>query len=147
MRTAKAYVYWNLHKQCFSVKHRGAVVAHATRILAKRAEFRVSETGRQRVLAQGRKNVHAYIVCDVEDLYCDGAQGIYARADVLTWPIETNVLATNAQEYGTQIRYNPYDGDSFTVASNGRPVTSAATVCGVCSLRLNRAALWAERFA
>lgn len=60
----KVFVYWNLHKKCYSVKalngrEKGRVVAHLRSVLLVLAEFRVSQAGRQRVLREKRKNVHA----------------------------------------------------------------------------------------
>lgn len=63
----KVSVYWNLHKKCFSVQHKGKVVAHVDNITLRRVEFRVSEAGRQRVLATLCKNVHAKVWGIVED--------------------------------------------------------------------------------
>ena len=143
---AKAFVYWNFHKKVFSVKYRGLVIAHATRILVKRARFRVSEIGRQRVLSEGRKNVHAGITCELDDLYCDSPRS-GRRCGLLTWPTETNILATNAQEYGQIVRYNPYNGATFVVGASFQPVKSAKTVYGVASQLSGTPTLWAERFA
>lgn len=60
----KVFVYFNLHKKCFSVKDvkTGLVVAHTDSISLYDCEFKVSEAGRQRVLREQRKNVHAGIV-------------------------------------------------------------------------------------
>ena len=63
----KAFVYYNLHKHRLSVKalsgsQKGRVVAHAVRVVLHDCEFRVSEAGRQRVIREKRKNVHAGVV-------------------------------------------------------------------------------------
>lgn len=63
MSQAKYYVYWNLHKKMFSVKYRGKVIGHYRELYGLNCEFKVSESGRQRVLREKRKNVHAYVVC------------------------------------------------------------------------------------
>jgi hypothetical protein len=57
-------VYFNLHTHLFSVKDAktGKVVAHGNNILLTDCEYKVSEAGRQRVLREGRKNVHAYVI-------------------------------------------------------------------------------------
>lgn len=60
----KVFVYYNLHKNCFSVKalqgpNKGKVVAHLDQLVLEYVWFKVSETGRQRVLREKRKNVHA----------------------------------------------------------------------------------------
>ena len=63
----RVFVYWNLHKHCFSIRmeqgpERGRVVGHAHHVTMVDVEFRVSEAGRQRVIATGKKNVHAGMV-------------------------------------------------------------------------------------
>lgn len=65
-------VYWNLHKKCFSVQSRegenyGRVVLHADCVLLRNVLPKVRETGRQRVLSEGRKNVHAFLIGDLVD--------------------------------------------------------------------------------
>jgi len=65
----KVFVYWNLHKGCYSVKDitpgshtYGKVVARQSEVLLSDVQGKVSEAGRQRVLREGRKNVHAGLV-------------------------------------------------------------------------------------
>lgn len=143
---AKAFIYWNLHKRCFSVKYQGRVIAHANRIVVLRAKFRVQEAGRQKVLATGRKNVHAGIVANLEDVFCD-SDGC-ERKDVRTgWPNGIAARGSNVRNFGQMIRYNPYDMDHFQIAANGQRVDSAWAVYGSRNLLDNRPALWAERFA
>ena len=60
----KVFVYFNLHKKCFSIKAlegamKGRVVAHRDNVLLFHATFKVSQAGRERVLREKRKNVHA----------------------------------------------------------------------------------------
>ena len=54
-------VYRNLHKKCWSVRQRGKVKLHTDYICLKDVEFKVSQKGRERVLREQRKNVHAFI--------------------------------------------------------------------------------------
>lgn len=61
---AKQYIYRNLHRGDFSVKYRGLVHDRISIAIAENVTFKVSEAGRQEVLRTGRKNVHAYAVCD-----------------------------------------------------------------------------------
>lgn len=60
----KVFIYFNLHKKVFSVRSMksGLVIAHVSEIELKNAIFKVSEKGRQKVIAEKRKNVHAGIV-------------------------------------------------------------------------------------
>ena len=59
-------VYRNLHKNLLSVRDKKTkrVICHTDAIKIK-GKFKVSEAGRQRVLKEKRKNVHAYIVGEV----------------------------------------------------------------------------------
>lgn len=54
-------VYRNLHTGLWSVKQ-GVVRFHTSKIVLTNAQFVVNEVGRQRVLREQRKNVHAYVV-------------------------------------------------------------------------------------
>lgn len=63
----RVFVYYNLHKSVFSVKalegtHKGRVIAHSRTVWLADAISKVSEAGRQRVLLERKKNVHAGIV-------------------------------------------------------------------------------------
>ena len=80
-------VYWNLHRDCYSIQQDGLVVAHADMIDLRSVTFKVNEAGRQRVLKEGRKNVHAFVVGYLDDKPCR------------YWDIK--------------IVYNPYKYDSF----------------------------------
>ena len=67
LKGIKVYVYFNLHKGCLSIKAlsgtcKGLVVAHANILTLTDVTFKVSEAGRQRVLREQRKNVHAGVV-------------------------------------------------------------------------------------
>lgn len=55
------YLYRNLRTKTFSLKHGGKVIRHPSEILLKEVRFKVSEKGRQRVLKEKRKNVHATV--------------------------------------------------------------------------------------
>lgn len=57
----KVRVYFNLHNRLFSIMHGGRVVAHVPEVKLMNVKFKVSEAGRQRVLQNQRKNVHAFV--------------------------------------------------------------------------------------
>ena len=52
-------VYKNLHKDCWSVRQSGKVVAHMDYICLKHCSFKVSEKGRDRVRKEGSKSLLA----------------------------------------------------------------------------------------
>ncbi len=97
----KVFVYYNLRKKCWSIKDvkSGLVIAHRTTVLLEDCVCKVSEAGRQRVIAQKRKNVHA------------GILGYWQ--DKLGEPI------------GTHISYNPYLYGYFFNKHTLEPVHSA----------------------
>jgi hypothetical protein len=101
---AKYYIYWNLHKDCYSVRYRGKVIAHLKGATGIKAEFKVSEAGRQRVLAEKRKNVHAFVACE-SFIAHDGIYGV-----------------------GEPVTYNPYKYQTFVNRVSEEPVTSARFV-------------------
>jgi len=97
-------VYRNLHNGLFSVWHQGRVLAHVPEIHLKDVQFRVRESGRQKVLREKRKNVHAFVIGTVD------AQP-----------------STTAQ---TPVTYNPYmhppdQPGSFVRAHDKAPVATA----------------------
>lgn len=97
----KVRVYYNLHKGCLSVQGRTKkgwrVWKHTTEIMLKDVTFSVSQAGRERVIREGRKNVHAFVVGTLVDT------------------CSTSVRVT----------YNPYLYDSFVEESSKRPVYAA----------------------
>jgi hypothetical protein len=98
----KVFVYWNLHKNVWSIRDEKSkkVIAHSESLLLTDCKFKVSEAGRQRVLRERKKNVHA------------GATGILSG------------IIPRAS--GKQVYYNPYKQDCFTV--DGYRIDYADTV-------------------
>jgi hypothetical protein len=61
----KVGVYFNLHKNCFSVISRekynyGKILFHSNYIDLKDVNFKVRQAGRSKVIKEQRKNVHAF---------------------------------------------------------------------------------------
>lgn len=104
----RVFVYWNIHKGLWSVKAlqgpcKGLVIHRAHRVLLSNATPKVSEVGRQRVIREGRKNVHAGIVGTLESL--DIQEGL--------------------QDTGEAVSYNPYRGPDFYFKATERPYTGS----------------------
>ena len=113
----KVFVYFNLHKKCWSVKalegeNKGRVVAHTTYIVIKDAKFKVSEAGRQRVLREKKKNVHAGVVGE-----CVGVK--YSGMDLLASGIELPA------DDLIKVSYNPYKAGHFVNKETNEPVHTA----------------------
>lgn len=111
----KVFVYFNLHRKLFSVKalegpNKGKVISHTTYLWLKDVTFKVSEAGRQRVLREKRKNVHAGVVgimsCDIFEDYMFASKAFM---------LEDRVALT----------YNPYRFSSFVNKETSEPVKHA----------------------
>jgi hypothetical protein len=57
----RVQVYWNLHRQCYSVRQSGRVINHVDSIALHDVRFNVAPAGRDKVRATGVKNVHATV--------------------------------------------------------------------------------------
>lgn len=110
MTKARFYIYRNLTKKCFSIKHRGKVVGYADSILIKNPVFKVNEKGRQRVIKEKQKNVHAYVTCFESDMKV----------------LEDTPL--NTQEFSKEITYNPYYLDAFKYAEGNKALGHVESV-------------------
>lgn len=107
------YVYFNLHRKLFSCKDikTGLVDKglYSNSLSISDCNFKVSEKGRQRVLKEKRKNVHAGIVGKIE------AYDIPEPS-----PYDLNGYY--------ELTYNPYRYNSFVVKSTGAKVDYAEHV-------------------
>jgi hypothetical protein len=102
----KVDVYFNLHKKCLSVRdHKTRRVSkHVDHIVLDDVKFKVSESGRQRVLREHRKNVHACV------------QGV-----------EHTATCVDDQHF-IRATYNPYKYNSFVRTHDESPIYHARQV-------------------
>jgi len=95
-------VYRNLRNGLFSVQVAGLVVAHLATVQLRGVSFKVTESGRQRVLTQRQKNVHAYAI---------------------------GTFTTAAQPTATEpICYDPYHAGHFFRVQDHEPIHHVAAV-------------------
>ena len=96
-------VYFNLHKRVFSIRSckTGRVIHHAKDVHIVNPKFVVRKGGRQRVLRERKKNVHAFV-----------------RGNLTTFKDNPSRLADT-------IGYNPYKYDSFVNVTDEEPVYKA----------------------
>ena len=102
----KVFVYYNLHRHLWSIKalegpRKGLVIGHSDTVLLQDATPKVSEAGRQRVLRDKRKNVHAGIVGTL--VHREG-EGYFP---------------------GSEVTYNPYKYTTFVDKDTERPYTGS----------------------
>ena len=105
----KVRVYRNLRNKCYSVVSvkTGRVIAHEKFVALIDARFSVRESGRQRVLREKRKNVHAFVT------------GFVAQSKDV--PAAT-------KKPGFQVYYNPYKTKTFINKRTKKPVMEADLV-------------------
>ena len=91
--------YYNLHKHCISVQHKGKVIDHTYYIVLENVKFIVQPAGRRRVLREKRKNVHAFV--------------------------EGDVIEKAAGDDWKRVSYSPYADDHFYFSETRERVTTA----------------------
>lgn len=101
----RVFVYRNLHRKCYSVKSlkTNRVLCHVDEIILFNVKFRVGKAGRERVLREKRKNVHAGVVGYVADV---------------------SMLDVSMLRQRIGVTYNPYKYDSF-VRDDKSPIYEA----------------------
>ena len=119
----QVFIYRNLTKKCWSIRaqsgsQRGKVIYHALSWTLRDAKFNVSQAGRNRVLEERRKNVHAGVSGEL--LSWKGLTGICEDGNIWTPFIE------GLQVDG--ITYNPYKWNTFVTTSTFSPVLYAKLV-------------------
>lgn len=117
-------VYKNLHRDCYSVltKRRDCddepkrwllYNKHCRNLILTSCKFHVREGGRQRVIKQRKKNVHAYIEGELIFYGCNSKLSSDEAIDFRRFFAKENTKE--------KISYNPYE-DPFFVDKNGNPV-------------------------
>ena len=98
-------VYWNLHKKCWSVRHKGKVIDHRQIVHLVDVTWVVQPAGNARVRREKRKNVHAF------------ARGTWIQDDMTHFygDIATRNRAT----------YNPYENTTFMRGFKGKTLTKS----------------------
>lgn len=97
----RVLVYRNLRGRLgfrYSIRQNGLVVGHAEQVFLKHVTFKVCESGRQRVLREKRKNVHAFAI---------------------------GYMTDTCGALPTRIHYNPYKMTGFQTDNAQTPVTHA----------------------
>lgn len=102
-------VYFNLHKKVWSVLHMTPkgwrLWKHMPCLVLRDVTWKVSEAGRQRVIREKRKNVHAFGV------------GVLC--------LDTDMPRFDSPEWKA-VRYNPYEGPFFQI--EGQPTFTSEIV-------------------
>ena len=114
MSQAKYYIYRNLNKGGFSVKHRGLVIANLHKFTVDDVQFQVSDKSRGRAIRERSRNVHAYMTSSTPP-------------KELRWRDET--FDKHIDENDMQaVYYNPFKTRTFVLEGTKHKVTSAEHV-------------------
>lgn len=106
-------IYYNLNKAVWSIKAMegpfyGKVIAYAKAVTLDDAHTVVSQAGRERVLRERKKNVHAYI---------DGTLNTVQGLEMRQYPVDLGNLETDEQSWVPavvqQVKYNPFQVAHF----------------------------------
>ena len=123
-------VFRNLTRRCLSMQARTPTgwrtIAHAESVVLRDVAFRVSEAGRQRVLATGRKTVHAWAEGDL-------VEWAGTAREASTWALNFSVgLAAHRKPLPllpgplpTPVTYDPRRFRTFVVRHSDAPVVQA----------------------
>lgn len=117
----RVFIYRNVRRRCWSIRseggrNRGVVVAHADEVLLTNCTFKVSEAGRQRVLRERRKHVHA------------GVSGLLRAYRPFGEPSVSGVI--NPDALSVEVHYRPYAFDKFFTFGNQRAIEPILTSPG-----------------
>ena len=116
----KISVYRNLHNGLISIKSAssGLVLGHAKSVDISGANFVVNEAGRQRVLKEKQKNVHAYVKGLL--LNTIGFKPYKGRS------LGPAYGALDTIHKVTVVSYNPYKAPHFVIKGTSDKVTKAS---------------------
>ena len=106
----KVRVYRNLSRNCWSVQDvkTGKVIAHRPAVTLTQAEFVVRQAGRERVLREGKKYVHAFVVGNML--------------------FDTRAVEGLRRNGPLQVGYNPFKAPTFVTKPFGNPIKTAPRV-------------------
>mgnify|MGYP003635392358 FL=1 len=115
----RVQVYRNLNNGLISIQDlsTGLVLGHASAIDLQEASFIVREAGRQQVIREQRKNVHAFVrgkVIDVRNFKPFKGRGEGIEDDSpYAWMNSTKLQRGSMLVTTTRVSYNPYKAPHF----------------------------------
>lgn len=128
MSTPMVECYRNLHNGKISIKcsKTKLVLGHADEVQLRNPKFIVNENGRQRVLREKQKNVHA-VVKGVPKSFT-GFE-IRTRNAVQATSVLFYLQKPVEYKFDFKVTYNPYRYNSFVKVLTEEPITSYTSCC------------------
>lgn len=100
-------VFKNWKHNCYGIMQNGLLKASAKQVRLTDVEFRVRESGRERMLRNGRRNIHAFAIGRLTDF------------------VHPNEARNLEGMPGRSVYYNPYQFAAFVDQETQQPVISA----------------------
>lgn len=121
-------VYWNKTKGCYSIRHRGLVVGHASKVLIREPRYAVNTATRDRIRETGRKEVHAFVRGHLE-AWKGETTAVGDRFHLAPlWLADDRRYEAFAGAAGQFVSYNPLNDDAFKRTATGQPITHGEMV-------------------
>ena len=114
-RNQRVRVYWNLHRDVFSVQQKGRVIGYAKHLRLRDVRFDVQPAGLARARKEHKKNVHAFVT------------GILAEVSLS--PLSTG-------QGFVPVRYDLWEQGAFITVDAEQEVQTAERV--VCAVRISK---------
>ncbi len=105
-------VYRNLNNGKLSIQYKGLVIGHADSLMMLNVVFKVNQKGRERVIKEKKKNVHAFVIGDIA--CCEGFKPFKNRELKRR---ETYKLHEYIWYRGTVV-YNPFKFNNFKLSND-----------------------------
>lgn len=108
--------FYNLHKHVLSVRKGGRVRLHTDAVMLEDAKFAVQPAGREKVLRERRKNVHAFVRGHYEPIKSEDVMDLSKSRfchPTYNW---------------VRVYYNPYKTKTFEIMETGEPIHEAIRV-------------------
>ena len=98
----KVRVYWNLHKDIWSIVSckSGLVIDYKKYLKLRDGYYTIWESGQKRVREEGKKNVHAFAVGYMSEYFLSTSESL--KKEFADWD---------------RVKYNPYEDDYFMYQS------------------------------
>ena len=125
MENERVEVYYNLHKHVLSVRQHGRVIMHTPCVELNDVTFAVQPAGRNKVIKEKRKNVHAFVRGNLVNSESKRIGKCFAlnnsEIESLRWLYTWN-------PHWERVTYNPYKYETFVYSESKEPIYNSDRV-------------------
>ena len=119
----KVRVYYNLYRKIWSIQDikTRKVIGRSAFLRLANVEFKVSQAGRERVLRERKKNVHAFAIGTVEDFSTSGLKDTFDIVMYNPYKYETFVTQVGERAVYHAMKVWFYSTNALVIASGINP--------------------------